>query len=63
MRMKSKDNPKLAFVVALALVDDQNIIENGTKRNTIIRGLLGKLQVRHLIFKIPHTKRDISITE
>ena len=62
-RMKSKDNPKLAFVVALALVDDRNIIENGTKRNTIIRGLLGKLQVRHLIFKIPHTKRDISIIE
>ena len=59
--MKPKDNPKLAFVVALALVDDRNIIENGTKRNTIIRGLLGKLQVRHLIFKIPHTERDISI--
>ena len=62
-RMKSKDSPKLAFVVALALVDDRNIIENGTKRNTIIRGLLGKLQVRHLIFKIPHTERDISIIE
>ena len=43
-RMKSTDNPKLGFVVVLALVDDKYIIENGTKRNIIIRGLLAKLQ-------------------
>ena len=48
-RMKSTDYHKLALVVAIALVDDKEIVRDGRKRNRIIRSLLGKLHLRSLL--------------
>ena len=50
-RMNSTDYHKLALVVAIALVEDREIVPDGRKRNKIIRGLLCKLQLRLLLKK------------
>ena len=59
-RMKSTDYHKLALVVAIALVDDRGIVPDGRKRNRIIRGLLGKLQLRHQLKKRHLRRSDIT---
>ena len=59
-RMNSTDYHKLALVVAIALVEDREIVPDGRKRNKIIRGLLCKLQLRLLLKKKRIRRSDIS---
>ena len=58
-RMKSTDYHKLALVVAIALVDDKEIVRDGRKRNKLIRGLLGKLHLRSLLKKKNQRRSDL----